>query len=297
MRFLIAGASGFLGSHLTADLRAAGHDVVALTRSGNGAVWDPYGGQLDRALVEETDVVVNLAGAPTVGNPHSRRWARNLLESRVTTTRVLAEAIAASERKPAFLAGHAIAIYGDHGAEEVTESAASRGDSFLTGVTRQWQAAAEPAIEAGARVCLLRTTPVLDRTSAPLKQLLPLFRLGLGGRLGSGAQYFPNISLRDWIAATRFLAENDAISGPVNLCSPITPTNAEFTRALAALVHRPALLPVPAFVLRRAAGRLAPELLGSIRAVPRVLLDAGFAFTDHDIEAVLSAATGPGVPS
>lgn len=304
MRFLVAGASGFLGTHLTLDLRAAGHQVVELTRTERpGAeLWDPYGGQLDRALVEHADVVVNLAGAPTVGNPHSKRWARNLLESRVTTTRVLAEAIAASGRKPAFLAGNAIAWYGNHGDEPVTEEADSRGDSFMTNVTRQWQQAAQPAVDAGARVCILRTTPVISRRNAPLKQQWLLFKAGLGGRIGSGEQYFPNISLRDWVAAVHFLAEHSDISGPVNLCSPITSTNAEYTQALARLVHRPAFLPVPAAVIRPAAGRLAPELLASVNAVPEALREAGFEFADRDVAAVLEAGTRKpygwcGVPS
>ena len=166
MRFLIAGASGFLGSRLRASLVGAGHDVTSLVRRAPGsgeARWDPYSGDLDPAVVEATDVVVNLAGSPTLGNPHSQKWARELRESRVTTTRVLADAIAASTRRPAFLAGNGISFYGDHGAEPLTEGADSRGDAFLTCVTIDWQAAAQPAVDAGARVCVLRTSPVMDR--------------------------------------------------------------------------------------------------------------------------------------
>ena len=131
-----------------------------------------------------------MAGAPTAGNPHSKKWAREMRESRVTTTRMLARAVADSERKPAFLAGNGIRCYGDHGAEVITEESDSRGDCLLTEVTREWQAAADPAAEAGARVCVLRTAPVLDRRAAPLQQLLLPFRLGLGARLGDGTQYF-----------------------------------------------------------------------------------------------------------
>jgi uncharacterized protein (TIGR01777 family) len=298
MRFLIAGASGFLGSHLTDNLRAAGHEVTTLSRSADGpnAVrWDPYAAALDPSVVERADVVVNLAGSPTAGNPHSRRWARELRDSRVTTTRVLAEAIATSSRKPAFLAGNAIAIYGDHGTETVNEADDSRGDSFLTQVTREWKAAAAPAEQAGARVCYLHTVPVMDRRSAPLKQLRLLFKTGLGGRIGSGNQYMPMISLRDWVGAATFVAEHEELDGPVNLCCASTPTNAEFTRELADLVHRPALAPVPAVVLKQAAGKLAPELLGSIRAVPEKLLSAGFRFADPEVTSVLR--TGLGVRS
>lgn len=298
MRFLIAGASGFLGTHLTDNLRAAGHEVTTLSRTagGSNAVrWDPYAEALDPAVVDKADVVVNLAGSPTAGNPHSRRWARELRNSRVTTTRVLAEAIAASSHKPAFLAGNAIAIYGDHGEEIVTEATDSRGDSFLTEVTREWRAAALPAQEAGARVCYLHTVPVMDRRSAPLKQLRLLFSTGLGGRIGSGSQYMPMISLRDWVGAATFVAEHDELDGPVNLCCASTPTNSRFTQELAGLLHRPALAPVPAVVLKQAAGKLAPELLGSIRAVPEKLLTAGFRFADPEVTSVLR--TGLGVRS
>jgi uncharacterized protein (TIGR01777 family) len=295
MRFLIAGASGFLGSRLREHLVGAGHDVTALVRRAPGtgeARWDPYAAELDADLVEGSDVVVNLAGSPTLGNPHSKRWADDLRSSRVTTTRVLADAIAASSRRPAFLAGNGISFYGDHGDEPLPETAESSGDAFLTGVTIAWQAATQPAVDAGARVCVLRTAPVMDRASAPLRQQLLQFKAGLGGRLGSGRQFQPMISRRDWVAAVTFLAEHDDVSGPVNLCCPQTPTNAEFTQQLARLVHRPAFLTAPAAVLRPAAGRMAPELLGSIRAVPQVLTDAGFEFQDHTVAAVLASATG-----
>lgn len=297
MRILIAGASGFLGTHLKAGLLDAGHDVTSLVRRAPGtgeARWDPYAGDLDPAVVEAADVVVNLAGSPTLGNPHSQKWADELRKSRVTTTRVLADAIAASTRRPAFLAGNGISYYGDHGDEPVTEAADSRGNAFLTGVTLDWEAAAQPAVDAGARVCVLRTSPVMDRSSAPLQQQLLLFKAGLGGRLGNGRQYMPMISLRDWVGAVRFLAERDDVHGPVNLCCPQTPTNAEFTAALAHLVHRPAVFAVPAAVLRPAAGRMAPELLGSVRAVPQVLQDAGFDFADDTVAEVLASATAHG---
>jgi uncharacterized protein (TIGR01777 family) len=294
MRILIAGASGFLGSRLRDHLVTAGHDVTALVRRSAGpgqATWDPYADQLDPDLVEKADVVVNLAGSPTLGNPHSKKWADELLSSRVTTTAVLAEAIAASERKPALLAGNGISWYGDHGDEPLTEEAETRGEAFLTGVTWVWQSAADAAVEAGTRVCFLRTAPVLDRRNAPLKQQLLLFKAGLGGKMASGRQYFPIISTPDWVAAVTFLAEHDEVAGPVNLCCPVTPTNAEFTRELARLVHRPAVLTVPGGVLRPAAGKMAPEVLGSIRAVPQVLLDAGFRFADRDVTDVLRTAT------
>lgn len=294
MQIVIAGASGFLGTHLSDELRRRGHLVTSLVRRparrADESTWDPYAGSYDRAVIDAADVVVNLAGAPTLGNPHSKTWARKLRESRVTTTSVLARAVADADRSPAFLAGNAIAWYGDHGPEVITEESDSRGDSLLTDLTRWWQDATGPAVEAGSRVCVLRTTPVMDRRSAPLKQLRLLFRLGMGGRIGDGTQFMPMISLRDWVGAVAHLAEHDSVSGPVNLCCPETPTNGEFTAALARAVHRPALVPVPAAAVRLGAGPMAPEALGSLNVEPTVLESTGYVFEDRDVGAVL--ATG-----
>jgi uncharacterized protein (TIGR01777 family) len=290
---VVGGGSGFLGRHLTEALRARGHTTTSLTRreptTDSESQWDPAAGRVDGQVIEDADVVVNAAGSPTIGNAHSKRWARNLRESRVTSTRTLAEAIAGSTKKPAFLAGNAVAVYGDHGDAPVTEAGDSRGHTLMADVTRVWEAAAQPAIAAGARVCVLRTSPVMDRESEPLRILRRLYRLGLGGRLGSGQQYFPMVSLRDWLAAVVFLAEHDTASGPVNICCPETPTNADFTRALAHAVGRPAFVPVPSPAIRITAGPLAPELLGSVNLIPQVLLDAGFEFRDRDAAAVVAA--------
>ena len=290
MHVVVGGSSGFLGTHLVAALERDGHTVTRLVRraaSGpHESRWDPANGHVDAQVIETADVVVNLAGSPTIGNPHSKKWARELRESRVTSTRTLARAIAAAQSKPAFLAGNAIAIYGDHGAQPVTEDSDSRGDQLMTSVTRDWQDAAEEAT--GTRLVLLRTAPVLDVRSAPLKQLRLLFKAGLGGRIGDGKQYFPVISLRDWVAAVVHLVASE-VSGPVNLCCEHTPTNAEFTQALARAVRRPALAPVPAPLIKIGAGPLAPELLGSVNLVPQALLDSGFAFADPDVAAVLAS--------
>jgi len=291
VRVLIAGSSGFLGSHLVDRLRSDGHVVTRLVRRAPGPGelrWDPYAGPLDPAVLDDVDVVVNLAGSSTFGNPYSRRWQRELRHSRVTTTAVLADAIGAGGGRTAFLAGNAVAWYGDHGDEPLPETADTRGGTLLTSVTREWQAATDPARESGARVVLLRTVPVLDRRSAPLRQLRLLYRLGLGGPVGSGRQFFPVVSLRDWVAAVAHLADSD-VDGPVNVCAPQTPTYAEFNRALADALHRPAFLKVPGPAVRLAAGPMAPEVLGSLRAVPQRLLDGGFAFEDPDVAAVLRA--------
>ncbi len=296
MRFLIAGSSGFLGTRLRERLTDQGHDVTSLVRrpAGSGEVtWDPYRAPLDPKVVVEHDVVVNLAGSPTAGNVHSSSWARQLRESRVTTTRVLAEAIAAAGHQPTFLAGNGIGYYGDHGDERLTEQSGSVGDALLTRVTREWEAATDAARTAGARVCVLRTSPVMDRRSQPLKALRLLFKAGLGGPLGDGSQFMPMISARDWVAALMHLAENDGIDGPVNLVCEKSPTNGEFTRELARLVHRPAPFKVPAFVLRPAAGQMSNELLGSVNAAPARLLGSGFSFSDPDVGAVLREGLNP----
>ncbi len=296
MRVVIAGATGFLGTHLTEHLRVGGHEVTQLVRrapqSSHQSQWDPYAEEIDQAVIDRADVVVNLAGVNIAGNPHSAKHAHGVLESRVATTDVLARAVAAAERPPAFLAGNGISWYGDHGAQELTEESESRGDAFLTDVAREWQAAAAPAIEVGARVCVLRTAPVMDRSSSPLKELQRLFRLGLGARLGDGRQFFPLISLRDWVGAVSYLAESRDVSGDFNLCCPETPTNSQFTQALADAVSRPAFLFAPAAVLRVAAGRMANELLGSVNARPVALERAGYDFQDVDVREVLAAALG-----
>ncbi|NPD06512.1 TIGR01777 family protein [Nocardioides sp. zg-1308] len=294
MRVLIAGASGFLGTHLSDHLRVHGHEVTALVRrepaSEHESRWDPAAGQIDAAVVDRADAVVNLAGASVAGNPHSRKWAEEVMESRVATTRLLARTIAASERPAAFMAGNGISFYGDHGDAPVTEESDSRGDALLTRVAREWDEAAEEARAAGSRVCVLRTAPVMDRTAPPLKQLRLLFQAGGGARLGSGEQHMPMISLRDWIGATSYLIESRDVSGPFNLCCPRTPTNAEFTRALAHALHRKAFLAVPGSVLKAAAGDMAPELLGSVNARPAALERAGYDFEDEDVREVLAAA-------
>jgi uncharacterized protein (TIGR01777 family) len=290
---VIAGASGLLGSHLASELRRAGHSVVGLTRSETQeprmSTWNPTDGQYDRDVFEHADAVIGVTGSSLFGNPRSRSWQRELFDSRVQPTRILAEAVATSSRKPVLLAGNGSSWYGDHGAESVDESADSRGDALLTQVTRAWQEATERAQAAGNRVVMLRTAPVMDRRGTALRLLNLLFKACLGGRLGDGRQGFPVMSLRDWVGAAMHVLDHEAIEGPVNLCCPATPTNAEFTAALAELVHRPAVLPAPAQLIRAALGPAAPELLRSLDLVPKVLKETGYQFRDPDAAAVLRA--------
>jgi uncharacterized protein len=296
MRVIIAGASGLLGRHLSDELVRRGHAVVALVRRPTSAPdessWDPQAGTVDDAVIADADVVVNLAGAGMAGLPQSPRWRGGMRESRISSTRVLAESIARAETPPAFLAQNGSSFYGDHGDEVVTEESDSRGDAFLTVLTRDWQAAADPAMEAGARVCVLRTAPVVDRANPLLKLQVPVFKAFLGARLGNGRQYFPVISLRDWTAAAAHLLEHPTASGAFNMCAPQTPTNAEYTTAFAHAVSRPAFLAAPAPLLKLAAGPMAPEMLNSINLRPAALEASGFRFRDRTVDQVVAAGLG-----
>jgi len=296
MRFLIAGSSGFLGTLLRRRLQAEGHTVTRLVRrppAESEVQWDPYSGPLGTEVVDRHDVVVNIAGSRLTGNPHSKRWAEEMVRSRVATTGVMAEAIAASATKPAFLVGNGSSWYGDCGESPLIESEPSTGEAFMTNVTRQWQAATSPASEAGARVCVLRSAPVIDRRNLPWKLMFPAFRLGIGGMAGSGEQYVPIISARDWVDAAIHVAGNESVSGPVNMSCPETPRHREFVQGLGRLLHRPTVLRVPGAVVKVAAGRMAPEVLGSTRPVPQVLLDSGYDFADPDVRAVLREGLDP----
>lgn len=294
MRFVVAGASGFLGTALRRALAEDGHDVVRLVRrpatGADESQWDPYAGQVDQEVIDGADVVVNLAGSSLVGNPHSRGWAARTRDSRVRTTMVLAEAVAKADGPPALIAQNGSGWYGDHGDEPLPEGSDSRGDDFMTTVCRDWQRATAPAETADGRVCILRTPPVVDRGNTLLKLALPVFRFGLGARIGSGRQYFPVVSLRDWVGAVVHLATTEALSGPYNLSCPQTPTNAEFSDAMARAVGRRARLVAPAKVVELAAGRMAGETLNSVRLVPAGLERTGYRFRDHDVRDVIATA-------
>ena len=295
MRIIVAGASGFLGKPLVENLRARGHDVVRLVRreatADDESTWDPYAGQVDGGLIRKSDAVVNLAASSNKGNPYSRRWADALLDSRVTTTRVLAEAVSSAESPPAYVVGVGTSAYGDHGDAVVTEESPDRGgDALLARVVRAWEAAARPAFEAGGRVVLMRQAPIVHPSNVPTQQLIPLFRCYLGGRVGRGGQYFPMGSLDDWTAAATFLVEGDVPSGPYNVCCPTTPTHREFVETLAGQLHRRAPFVVPTKVLELAMGPLAPELTNSTNLHPEALLREGFVFKDHDVARVVAAA-------
>ncbi|MCP2338532.1 TIGR01777 family oxidoreductase [Actinomadura rupiterrae] len=286
MKVAVTGASGFIGSALTASLADDGHEVVRLVRrepSGpDERRWEPSGGPVD---LDGVGAVVHLAGAGIGDRPWTPRYRRTLLLSRVQGTSTIAQAVA-DAGVPVLVSGSAIGFYGDTGDREVDEDAPN-GTGFLANLVQAWEDAAAPASHAGARVAFARTSNVLGAGGGLLAKLLPLYRLGLGGRLGSGHQYWSWITLADEVAALRFLIDHE-LSGPVNLAAPNPVTNAEFTRELGGAVHRPTPLPVPAFALRMALPGFAREaILPGQRVVPRRLAEAGFRFADPELGAAL----------
>lgn len=293
MKVAVTGASGLIGSALVADLRGDGHDVARLVRREPAAAdeirWDPASGDVDLAGLAGAQAVVHLAGAG-IGD---RRWTdsyrRVILDSRVQGTTTIAQALARLDPPPRVLvSASAIGYYGDTGEREVDECSPP-GRDFLASVVSRWESAAAPARDAGVRVVHPRTGLVLTRRGGALRRMLPFFRMGVGGRLGSGRQYWSFISLADEIRALRFLIDTEALAGPVNLTTATPVTNAEVTRTLGQLLHRPAVLPVPAVALRIAFGGFASDLLGGQRVRPLRLLDTGFTYHHPDITSALRA--------
>jgi uncharacterized protein (TIGR01777 family) len=297
MRIVIAGATGFLGQNLREHLAVRGHDVVRLVRgepvSSHESRWDPHAGILDESVIEKADVVINLAGASFVRWPYTEAYKKQFVASRVESTRVLAEAIARSQRKPAFLAQNGTSFYGDRGDEVLTESSEEgHDDAFLHRITKEWQAATQEARDAGARVCVMRTSFVMHRSGGSFRPLYLMFRGGLGGPAGDGSQYFSTISLNDWVRAVTFLAENDSCEGPYNLTGPNPTTNGEFVKELGRMVHRPTALRIPSAPIKKLFPELAPELFSSVRAEPQRLQEAGFVFEQKTVnERIASALT------
>jgi uncharacterized protein (TIGR01777 family) len=294
MHVVVGGASGFLGSALTTHLRDRGHQVTRLIRSGapadDASAWDPAAGRVDQALIDRADAVVNLSGSPISQWPRTQARKREILRSRLSATSTLAKAVAASSTPTAFISGSGMSWYGtDRGAETLTESS-SAGTGFLANVSQQWEAAAAPAVDAGARTCFVRTSLVLSKDGGLLALMLPVWKLGGGARLGSGRQHMSLISRHDWVRGVEFLLEHDDASGPFNFALPQAVTNAEFTDQLGDAVHRPTFLAVPGFAIKAALGGLSDDLLGSLRLSPAALGKAGFTFSEPDLRAALESA-------
>ncbi len=302
MRIAITGSSGLIGSALTRHLRESGNEVLRLVRRPPDAAdeiqWTPHssargaGAGADAAepalpALEAVDAVVNLAGAPIASGRWTAARKHEIRASRVEGTQALAALLAGLRQRPAvLLSGSAIGWYGDTGGREVTESAPG-GSGFLPGVVRDWEGATGAAAQAGIRVVHLRTGIVLSKDGGMLGRLVPLFRFGLGGRLGAGTQFMSWITMTDVAGAISFLLDRPDIAGPVNLTTPNPVTNARFTSALAAALGRPAIMRVPAAALTVGLGEAAGEILTSARVLPGRLVGAGYEFSRADIDSAL----------
>lgn len=277
-RIAVTGASGLIGSALVGKLKSEGHTVQRLVRratlSPEEIFWSPAEGKVDLAALEGVDAIIHLAGAGVGDKRWTKRYKSEILNSRLLGTTTIANAVAAVKPK-VFISSSAIGWYGESGNRAVTESDRG-GDDFLSAVCREWESAADLAGD--VRTAKIRTGLVLDPTGGALGRMLPLFKLGLGGKLGSGKQWWSWITLHDELRAIQFILENEKISGAVNLTSPNPVTNQEFTSALARALRRPALLPAPAFALKLALGGFSVEILGSKKVLPGVLQEAGFSF-------------------
>lgn len=295
---LISGASGLLGKALASSLEASGSGLAYMRRaeSGDGpgtsaeiVRWEPTL-PLSPEKVSGFDAVVHLAGESIVG-----RWSdakkSKIRESRVQGTKNLAQALARTQIKPrVFVCASAIGYYGDRGDEVLTE-ASSPGSGFLPDVCREWEAAAQPAAEAGIRTVHIRTGVVLSTKGGALAKMLPPFKLGLGGKVGNGRQWMSWIDIQDWVGAIRHILKSDAVHGAVNVVAPSPVTNEEFTKTLAGVLSRPAFFPMPEFVVKLLFGEMGETvLLGSQRVNPAKLSATGYHFFFRDLEASLSKA-------
>ena len=295
MRTLITGSTGLIGRALVHKLESAGHEVVRLVRpdsrgGATGIVWDPSNGMLDASQLEAFDAVIHLAGE----NIADRRWSeaqkRSIRDSRVMGTTLLATTLAKLDRPPSVLACASAGGYYGHRADEVLGDSAPPGTDFLADVTRQWEEASAPAAQAGIRVVNMRISVVLAAAGGMLKRVLPIFRLGLGGRLGSGSQYMSWITRKDLVDAIVWTIEHDELSGGLNVTAPNAVSNREFTRALARQLGRPAPFFVPRFALRLVQGDLSDVVLSSIRMAPERLVASGFEFSSAEIDGALASA-------
>jgi uncharacterized protein (TIGR01777 family) len=302
MKYLLAGASGFLGSALRVRLADEGHEVVRLVRrepaTATEVRWQPDAGEVDQSVFDGVDVVVNLAGAGVADWLWTEQRRRLLLSSRVNTTSTLAKALAGlaaqgeDQATPALIQASGISRYGTQWADTPADEETAAGSDFLSQLVVKWEGAAQPAVDAGVRVVFLRTSPVMDRSGGPLQLMKLPWSFGLGARLGRGDQRMPMVSLGDYLRVVLWTARNNATNGAYNVTIPEPTTNAEFTKVLARLLGRPSVLQVPGLVLRTAVGELAEQLLGDMYVLPKRLVAEGFLFEGTDVESTLKAALG-----
>lgn len=294
-RWLLAGASGFLGTALRVQLASTGEDVVRLIRREPATAaerrWDPDAGELDRALLDDVDVVVDLGGVGVFSGRWTPARRRTILASRVNTTSTMARALA--ERgadAPILIQASGVSWYGPRSSDEPHTEDSPPAEDFLAQVAVSWEEAARPAVDAGVRVVLLRTSPVLDRSGGPFLPMRLAWSLGLGATLGDGSQRMPMISLDDYLGVLRWAANNPQAHGPYNLTIPEPTTNAAFTDALARALARPRFLRAPAGVIRAALGEMSGQLLGDMYVVPQRLVEHGYVFAAPDVQATVAAA-------
>jgi uncharacterized protein (TIGR01777 family) len=292
MKVAVTGSSGLIGSALVDVLRADGHEVVRVVRHAPSAAdevhWDPARHTIDDGALDGVEAVVHLAGVGVADKRWSAAHKRAVLDSRVDGTTTIAEAVARnSEHVRVLLSASAVGYYGERG-EELLDETSPSGTGFLADVVRQWEASTAAASDAGVRVVMVRSGIVLSADGGALAKVLPLFKLGVGGKLGSGRQWVPWIALSDELAAIRFVLAHDEVSGPVNLTAPEPVRNSDYTASIGRAVHRPTVVPVPKFALRAVLAGFADEgALVSQRVIPRKLLDAGFEFTSPNLDTTL----------
>ncbi|QIQ05127.1 TIGR01777 family oxidoreductase [Streptomyces liangshanensis] len=294
MRIAVTGSTGLIGTALVSSLRADGHEVVRLvrrpSRTGDEVEWDPARQYVDTAGLHGCEAVVHLAGAGIGDHRWTDAYKKELRDSRVLGTAAIAEAVASLDVPPRVLvSGSAVGYYGDTGDRAVDESAPP-GDGFLPSLCVEWEEAASAAEEAGIRTVFARTGLVVSPEGGAWGRMFPLFRAGLGGRLGSGDQYWSFVALHDHVAALRHLIDTESLAGPVNVTAPSPATNREVTAAMGAALRRPTLFPVPGAVLRVVLGELSSDILTSQRVLPGRLLDSGFTFAFPTVRDAVGAA-------
>ncbi len=285
MKVLISGGTGLAGTALTSALRARGDEVRILSRSGTPPYrWDPMERQFNPAALDEVDAVVNLAGAP-IANAWSDEYKREMWDSRVVGTELLADAMAKADHAPSvFLSGSAVGIYGDRDDQLLTEES-SLGDGFLADLGQAWERAAAPARDAGVRTCFLRTGHIMSGKGGYLPAVLPIFKAGVGGPVAGGQQWISWIHIDDWVAAVLLLLDEPSWQGPVNLVSPQPIRQGEQARILGRILGRPSFLPAPGFAIKAFMGERGEHLLlHSTRVQPERLQQAGFEFLHPDFE-------------
>jgi uncharacterized protein len=298
MKIIVTGSTGLVGKALVRSLLAEGHEVTRMVRGGSqtfrapgtsAVSWDPEKGTVNVSELEGHDAAVHLAGEPVAGGRWTEERKLRILHSRVKSTRLLAETLAAMRDKPKVLvSASAVGFYGDRGDEVLTEESAS-GEDFLSAVCREWEKAALPASQAGIRVVHLRIGIVLSAEGGALAKMLTPFKLGLGGPVGGGRQYMSWVALDDVVGIVKHALTREEVRGPVNTVAPQPVTNAEFARALGRALNRPAVLPTPAFALRLALGREMADslLLGGARVEPARLKATGYQFAYPELEGAL----------